>query len=153
MHSSASAESAPNVARTQATASIVPFSAPRLPPGSARQFPRKFGIGPPFKPQRPHLKYIAKRMLYLPIVVYLALLVYAAFFSDSAIFLPHPSSYQDTPEILKIRTETGRKISAVYLPNPAAKYTLLVSHGNAEDIGDDRFWLQDLYRTGFSVLA
>jgi fermentation-respiration switch protein FrsA (DUF1100 family) len=69
------------------------------------------------------------------------------------IFLPHPASYRDTPEIVKIDTATGKKISAVYLPNPAAKFTLLVSHGNAEDLGDDRYWLEELRRAGFSVFA
>jgi fermentation-respiration switch protein FrsA (DUF1100 family) len=41
----------------------------------------------------------------------------------------------------------------VYLPNPSAKFTLLVSHGNAEDLGDDRYWLEELRRAGFSVFA
>jgi fermentation-respiration switch protein FrsA (DUF1100 family) len=92
-------------------------------------------------------------MLYIPIGLYLALFIYAWFFSDSAIFLPHPSSYRDDSEILKIIARGGRRISAVYLPNPEARYTLLVSHGNAEDLGDDRYWLQDLHRAGFGVFA
>ena len=74
-------------------------------------------------------------MLYIPIGLYLALFIYAWFFSDSAIFLPHPSSYRDDSKILKITTRSGRRISAIYLPNAEARYTLLVSHGNAEDRG------------------
>jgi fermentation-respiration switch protein FrsA (DUF1100 family) len=93
------------------------------------------------------------RMLYIPIVLYLSLAIYALFFSDSAIFLPRPASYADTPDILKIRSANGNLISALYLPNPSAEFTLLVSHGNAEDLGDDREWLEDLRRAGFSVLA
>src|SRR5260370_14117469 len=69
------------------------------------------------------------------------------------IFLPHPSSYNDSPEILKLRSTNGSLISALYLPNPSARFTLLVSHGNAEDLGDDRYWLEDLRRAGFSVFA
>ena len=57
------------------------------------------------------------------------------------------------PEVLKITTASGKKISAVYLPNPAARFTLLVSHGNAEDLGDDRYWLENLRHAGFSVFA
>jgi len=91
-------------------------------------------------------------MLYLLAGLYLAVLI-LSFFSDSVIFLPHPSSYQDNAGILKLRTRNGKKISAVYLPNLAAKFTLVVSHGNAEDLGDDRYWLEDLRRMGFSVLA
>jgi fermentation-respiration switch protein FrsA (DUF1100 family) len=100
-----------------------------------------------------YLKYIGKWMLYLVIATYVALILYAVFGSDGVIFQPHISSYKDSPEILKITTRSGRKISAIYLANPAAKFTLLVSHGNAEDIGDDRYWLEDLRRLGFSVFA
>src|SRR5215471_2569383 len=93
------------------------------------------------------------RLLYIPIVLYLSLAIYALLFSDSAIFLPHPSSYRDTPDILKIKSANGNVISALYLLHPSAEFTLLVSHGNAEDLGDDREWLEDLKRAGFSVLA
>src|SRR5437899_4619142 len=92
-------------------------------------------------------------MLLLLSALYIAFALFAFFLSDSMIFLPHPSSYKDSPEVLKITTAGGKKISAVYLANPAARFTLLVSHGNAEDLGDDRYWLEDLRRTGFSVFA
>ena len=98
-------------------------------------------------------KRILRTVLLLVCALYIGLLLFAVFLSDSMIFLPHHSSYSDTPEIVKIATASGRKISAVYLPNPNARYTLLVSHGNAEDLGDDRNWLEDLRRAGFSVLA
>src|SRR5215467_14856493 len=98
------------------------------------------------------MRNFAKRMLYFVVGLYLALLI-VAFFADGLIFLPHPSSYKDGPDVLKLTTRTGKKISALYLPNPQAKFTLLVSHGNAEDLGDDRFWLEELQRAGFSVLA
>lgn len=98
-------------------------------------------------------KRILRTVLLIVCALYIALLLFAVFLSDSMIFLPHHSSYNDTPEIVKITTAAGKKISAVYLPNPNARYTLLVSHGNAEDLGDDRYWLEDLRRAGFSVLA
>lgn len=102
-------------------------------------------------PVRPRAVLI--RMLYLPIVVYVSLALYAWFFSDQQIFLPQPSSYKDTPEILKLKSHNGNMISALYLPNPTAKFTLLVSHGNAEDLGDDRDWLISLRQAGFNVFA
>src|SRR5215469_4022610 len=92
-------------------------------------------------------------MLYLVAGLYLALLIVAYFWSDGLIFQPHPSSYRDDAGILKLTTRSGKRISAMYLPNAAAKFTLLVSHGNAEDLGDDRYWLDDLRQAGFSVLA
>ena len=99
------------------------------------------------------LSLVLKKMLLLVVAMYIALIIYAYFFSDSVIFQPHPSSYRDGADILKLTTSTGRKISAVYFPNNSARYTLLVSHGNAEDLGDELEWLQDLRRQGFSVFA
>jgi hypothetical protein len=92
-------------------------------------------------------------LLLLPLALYLALFTYAWLFSEGAIFLPHPSSYRDSPAILKLTTRGGQSISALYLPNPEARYTLLVSHGNAEDLGDGRYWFEDLRRAGFGVFA
>jgi len=101
----------------------------------------------------PVIKRVLRVMPVLLLALYLGLFLFAYFLSDSMIFLPHPSSYQDSAEILKITTAGGKKISAVYLPNPAAKFTLLVSHGNAEDLGDDRYWLDNLRHAGFNVFA
>jgi fermentation-respiration switch protein FrsA (DUF1100 family) len=98
-------------------------------------------------------KAVLKRMLYIPIILYLSLAIYALLFSDSAIFLPRPSSYRDSPETIKLKSTRGNLISALYLANPSAHFTLLVSHGNAEDLGDDRDWLQDLRHAGFNVFA
>jgi alpha-beta hydrolase superfamily lysophospholipase len=94
-----------------------------------------------------------RKMFVVILLLYIALVAYAYFFSDRLMFQPHPSSYGDGKDILKVRTASGRKISAIYFPNVSARYTLLVSHGNAEDLGDDREWLQDLRRAGFSVFA
>jgi fermentation-respiration switch protein FrsA (DUF1100 family) len=99
------------------------------------------------------VKKLLRIMLYLLAAIYISLVLFAVFLSDSMIFLPHPSSYKDSPEVLKITTASGKEIAALYLPNPAARFTLLVSHGNAEDLGDDRYWLEDLRHAGFSVFA
>jgi hypothetical protein len=99
------------------------------------------------------MKRFLKKMLFVLVLLYAALLFFAVFFSDGVIFQPHPSSYQDTSEVLKLTTASGSRISAFYLPNASAKFTLLVSHGNAEDLGDVRYWLEDLRRAGFAVFA
>jgi abhydrolase domain-containing protein 17 len=99
------------------------------------------------------VKKLVIRMLLVIAALYVGFALFAYFLADSMIFLPHPSSYQDSADILKITTAGGKKISAVYLPNPAAKFTLLVSHGNAEDLGDDRYWLDNLRHDGFNVFA
>ncbi|MBE9229652.1 alpha/beta hydrolase [Phormidium sp. LEGE 05292] len=85
--------------------------------------------------------------------IYACVGLYAYFFSDRMIFLPQPSTYQDNNRILKLTTKDGVKISAVYLPNPQAKFTILYSHGNAEDLGDNFLILEELRNLGFSVFA
>src|SRR5262245_42494232 len=69
------------------------------------------------------------------------------------IFVPPPATYRDTAEIIKLRTVDGVTISAAHLPNPSATMTLLVSHGNAEDLGAMRPWLAMVHAVGFSVFA
>lgn len=101
----------------------------------------------------PILKRVLRVMPLLLLALYIGLFLFAYFLSDSMIFLPHPSTYRDSAEVLKITTAGGKKISGVYLPNPSAKFTLLVSHGNAEDLGDDKYWLDSLRHAGFSVFA
>ncbi|MGH9509211.1 MAG: alpha/beta hydrolase [Terriglobales bacterium] len=85
--------------------------------------------------------------------VYVFFLFYLYFFGDSLVFFPPPSSYRDSTRILKIPGRDGVRISAVYLPNPAARYTLLFTHGNAEDIGHNFDYLERVQAAGFSVFA
>lgn len=69
------------------------------------------------------------------------------------IFLPQPSSYEDTDEIIKLTSEDGTKLSAIHLLNPNAKYTILYAHGNASDLGTIQPRLEELKSIGFSVFA
>ncbi len=85
--------------------------------------------------------------------VYVFFLFYLYFFGDSLVFYPPPSSYRDSARILKIPGRDGVRFSAVYLPNPAARYTLLFTHGNAEDIGHNFDFLERMQAAGFSVFA
>jgi abhydrolase domain-containing protein 17 len=73
--------------------------------------------------------------------------------SDRMIFLPPAPTYGDTPEVLRLSTHGGERIAAVYLPNPGATYTLLLSHGNAEDLGWVLPSLPPMRDLGFSVFA
>src|SRR3989442_13976428 len=85
--------------------------------------------------------------------VYAAVAGLAWFFADRMIFLPPPPPYRDTAEIVKIPTADGPRVSALYLANPEARYTLLYSHGNAEDLGVVRPIVPILRQLGFAVLA
>lgn len=88
------------------------------------------------------------------VFAYAALMVYAWLASDGMIFLPPPPTYPDGPEILKIATPDGVQLAARHLPFPAARYTVLYFHGNAEDLGQVEPSLRELRdRLGVSVLG
>ncbi|MEH2156404.1 alpha/beta hydrolase [Nostoc sp.] len=94
-----------------------------------------------------------QRMIKSLIFIYIFFAVFVYFRADSMIFLSQPSSYQDDPKILKLRSGENTNISATYLLNNQAKYTILYSHGNAEDLGDIKQILEKLHGWGFSVFA
>ncbi|TAF11209.1 MAG: alpha/beta hydrolase [Nostocales cyanobacterium] len=94
-----------------------------------------------------------KRMLKSLVFIYTLFAVYVYFRADSMIFLPQPSSYQDTKDIFKLKTGENQQISAIYLPNSTAKYTILYVHGNAEDLGNIQEILAKLRDLEFNVLA
>jgi fermentation-respiration switch protein FrsA (DUF1100 family) len=98
-------------------------------------------------------EFTIKRLVRSVIFIYAFFCLYIFFVADGKIFLPQPSSYQDTREILKLTTADQIQLSAVYLPNPASTYTILYIHGNAEDLGDIQPVLQQLQTIGFSVFA
>lgn len=93
------------------------------------------------------------RLILSPLLIYVGFALYVFFKADSMIFLPQATSYQDTDEVLKLPVTAKEKISALYLPNPKAMFTLLYIHGNAEDLGDIRPRLEQFQRSGLSVFA
>lgn len=92
-------------------------------------------------------------LVLIPLFVVFGLLVYAYFFADTLIFQPQTSSYRDNAEILKLNAPNGEKISAKFYNNESAKYTILFSHGNAEDIGEMDLQIEAFRKTGFAVLV
>ncbi|MDB9496068.1 alpha/beta hydrolase [Spirulina major CS-329] len=87
------------------------------------------------------------------VLIYAIVALYVFFRADAMIFVPGPASYQDDAHSLKLPVSPQETISAVFYPNPNATYTLLYSHGNAEDLGDIDPILQELVAAGFNVLA
>jgi fermentation-respiration switch protein FrsA (DUF1100 family) len=94
-----------------------------------------------------------KRLIRSVVFIYVSVLVFAYFFSDRLIFQAPEPGYGDGPEIIKIETADGGRISAIYLEEPNSEYTILYSHGNGEDIEGVREVLELLQYKGFSVLA
>ncbi len=87
------------------------------------------------------------------IIAWVLLGVFALFFTDRMIFPETPSSYSDNSQILKIPLSNGNVISALYLPNRDARFLLLYSHGNAEDLGHILPYLKEFHQRGFAVFA
>ena len=86
--------------------------------------------------------------------LYAAVAAYAYFCSDSQLFLPAYGSLREPTGLSKIRTESGGgTLAALYLPNPAAQYTVWFFHGNAEDLGDIEPLMREFHRRGFAVFA
>ncbi|MBW3629890.1 MAG: alpha/beta hydrolase [Gemmatimonadetes bacterium] len=95
-----------------------------------------------------------RELLALLVVLYVGFAATAYFLADRLIFLPPPSSYAagDLP-IRMVPGENGASIATLHLPDPAADFTILYSHGNAEDLGHLYGLLQEVQRAGFAVLA
>lgn len=86
-------------------------------------------------------------------VIYTGLVVYAFLVSDSMIFPAPLSSYEDSPETLKLKSSDGKTISAYFLEAAGAEQLVLYSHGNGEDIGDVRPLLQQFHERGVSIMT
>ena len=86
-------------------------------------------------------------------ILYAGINAYAALHSRKLIFPAPPSSYQDDASILKLQSSAGMSISAYYLKASNSDRILIYSHGNGEDIGMARPWLQNLQQKGISVFA
>lgn len=91
---------------------------------------------------------ILQGLLLVSVGLYLITFIVGLFFSDQIIFQPQVAGYRDSETVLKLTSADGAKISAIYLANRDAAFTVLFSHGNAEDIGDDRGLLEGLTQQG-----
>ena len=89
----------------------------------------------------------------IPLYLYIGLGIYAYFFADGMIFQPQSNFYSDNDSIIKLATPNGEKITARLFKNPNAEFTILFSHGNAEDIFTSTEFSKKLSDSGFNVFA
>lgn len=87
------------------------------------------------------------------LVFYGAVTLWARSISDSMLFLPDYGSRVEPVGAVRIEVGDGLAVSAVYLPNPAARFTVWYFHGNAEALGDLGPRLEKLREQGFAVFA
>ncbi len=99
------------------------------------------------------IKRVLRSLILIPVAVYFGLFFLAWFFPYKLLFHPQPSLYRDDQNIIKLSTNDGQKISARFYPNENARYTILFSHGNAEDIGSIDSFAENIRNSGFSVLT
>lgn len=92
-------------------------------------------------------------LILIPVVVYIGLFIIAAFFANYVLFHPPSDTYKDGPGILKLTTRSGERISAAFYEYPGAKYTILFSNGNGEDIATVASFAAELRDAGFNVLT
>tara|TARA_R110002110_G_scaffold124505_2_gene301860 strand:+ start:10771 stop:11595 length:825 start_codon:yes stop_codon:yes gene_type:complete len=97
--------------------------------------------------------------------VYLSLIILFYFLSNFFIFFPpKPTTFisdLDTHVIDAHKLNVGENqqalkippIHSLYYPNPASKYTILFSHGNAEDLGSLQPLLRYFNQKGYSIFA
>jgi fermentation-respiration switch protein FrsA (DUF1100 family) len=84
--------------------------------------------------------------------LYLLLNLFALLVSNRLIFVPQSPSYDHLPNEMKLLSGDGEKINAVFLEHPNAAYTILFSHGNAEDLGNVVPFMRQFHELGYSVL-
>jgi len=92
-------------------------------------------------------------VLLILLAVYLFIGLFAYFGADNVIFQPQPIDFKDDDSIIKLTTPNGEKISAKLFRNEKADFTILYSHGNAEDIFTLSPFFEELSKLGFNVLA
>ena len=87
------------------------------------------------------------------LALYFGLAAIAYFIAERMIFLPPPAGYRESPQVIKLRTRDAHTIAAMHFPNSQARYTILFSHGNAEDIGHNEDFFRALVKQGWAVFA
>lgn len=85
---------------------------------------------------------------------YLALLLVSRFGVNALLFHPpRPPTYTADPPYQLLEREGDDLLAVRYIPNSNARFTILYSHGNAEDLGHLDPVLPWYVREGFGVLA
>lgn len=94
------------------------------------------------------------RLFLIALGAYALVAVFALIAAERLIFQPPPPSYASGAfPMSHIPLGSGDSLAVLYLPNPAARYTILYSHGNAEDLGHTLPLLQALRHLGFGVIS
>ena len=94
-----------------------------------------------------------RRFLGSALFLYASLALFALLGADRLLYRPYPTAYVDTDTTIKLTTASGARISAVFSATPGARYTVLYSHGSAEDLDDIGYLVDEIRDLGLDVLA
>jgi abhydrolase domain-containing protein 17 len=94
------------------------------------------------------------RLLVLGVTTYGVISALAYLYAGRVLFQPPAPSYTGSlVPFTRIPVGDGEDIAVQYLPNLAARFTILFSHGNAEDLGFLQPILSEMHEAGFGVVA
>ena len=94
-----------------------------------------------------------RRFLGSALFLYGSLALFALVGANWLLYHPYPTAYVDDAATIKLTTASGARISAVFSAAPGARYTVLYSHGSAEDLDDIDYLLEEIRGLGLDVLA
>lgn len=99
------------------------------------------------------IKRLWKSVFSVVVVVYVVLILWVMFFSNSMIFKPRSSSYEESMFFKRMELDGDTVAFEYRTVKDTAAYTILLSHGNAEDIGDISFITGAFQQAGFNCIA
>lgn len=94
-----------------------------------------------------------RRLMFSLLSIYAMLGLALWLFGDRLAHHPPSGEAKRLPGEVFLRASDGVALSAVWLPNPSADVTLLLSHGNGENLDHLHSFLQELCDSGFSVFS
>jgi abhydrolase domain-containing protein 17 len=100
-----------------------------------------------------HLLHLTWVVVQAILIMWGGLALFAVLFAPSMLYQPPHPQYKNSPSLLSLETSEGDTIKAVYKKRRGAKFTVIISHGNAEDLGTLAFLIDDFYKKGYSVMA
>jgi fermentation-respiration switch protein FrsA (DUF1100 family) len=99
------------------------------------------------------MKALVLRWLLVVAALYGGLAVIARLLVGRALYHPEAASGRAPAGWQLLRGADGSEVAVWHLPNPEARFTLWLFHGNAEDLGDLEPGLRVLHAAGFAVFA
>lgn len=103
------------------------------------------------KKQNMSFGYILFRAARFLLLLWLGIWVWGWVSANRMAFLPPPPSYTaDEPDLVFVSVEGDERVAVMFLEYPGSERVVLFAHGNGEDIGQLRSYLE-MYRKEFGI--